>query len=50
MVLEQFFNEALGLSFKRMLDEDRLAMPTVNFNITYRRPLGMVSRPTSVCG
>ncbi|MCK6485754.1 MAG: acyl-CoA thioesterase [Phycisphaerae bacterium] len=37
--LEEFCLSRLGLSFRRMLDVDRIAMPTVHFEADYRRPL-----------
>lgn len=37
--LEEFCLTRLGLSFRRMLDVDRVAMPTVHIEVDYRRPL-----------
>ncbi|MHC4064726.1 MAG: acyl-CoA thioesterase [Planctomycetota bacterium] len=40
VALEHFFADALDLPWKRMFEQERLAMPTVHLEVTYRRPLG----------
>lgn len=37
--LEEFCLKELKLSFRKMLDDDRIAMPTVNINVDYLLPL-----------
>jgi len=37
--LEEFCIRELGLSFRKMLDDDRIAMPTVHLDVDYRAPL-----------
>lgn len=39
VALEDFFTDELGLPWRPMFDEHRLAMPTVDLHVTYRRPL-----------
>lgn len=37
--LEEFCQRELGISFRRMLDEERLAWPTVHLEVDYFQPL-----------
>lgn len=39
VALEDFFETALGLPWPAMFTSDNLAMPTVDLQVTYRRPL-----------
>lgn len=39
VALEDFFKEALGLDWLRMHTVDNVAIPTVDLQVTYRRPL-----------
>lgn len=39
LALEDFFREAVGISWHDMLERDQLVMPTVNVEVTYSRRL-----------
>lgn len=39
IALEDFFREAVGITWNEMLDQDRLVMPTVNVQVSYHHPL-----------
>ena len=39
VAMEEFFSEALGVDYSRVLDEQRFGLPTVRLETDFRRPL-----------
>lgn len=39
VAMEEFFGEALGIDYPRVLDGERYGLPTVHLEVDFRRPL-----------
>jgi 4-hydroxybenzoyl-CoA thioesterase len=39
IAFEEFFEECVGMSYDRVLDEDRIGFPTVGLQTEFRRPM-----------